>query len=461
MCDTLKTKLKGRILHSQSREVVSNVYKFMKKEADDKSLSIPLAKARARTAVATGVSEREITRINNELKKITLHSDNGESSFSTPNKLKGSRKRPITGLDEFDKALIRRIVYEFHFQKKKLPTVSLLHEELKQRMDFKGSKSSLKKLLKELGFKWRKTQNNRKLLIETNEIREKRISYLRALKRYRSEGRPVIYLDESYILTSHVSSASWSDDSTKGMRVPISKGQRLIMIHAGSEAGFVPNALTMWKASNVTGDYHDNVNKDTMMRWMKEKLLPNIPPRSVIVVDNAPYHNAQKDKAPTSKSRKQEMKDWLLKHGIPFSDDLLVPELYKLILQYKPRFVRYELDELVATNEHVVLRLPPYHPDLNPIELIWAEVKNYVASRNIQCSFESIKSLAEEKFNLIGASEWAKKCDHVKKIENDYASAEPRIDDLVDSMIISLGNSDSDSSEDDADDDLSGIEDLD
>lgn len=157
------------------------------------------------------------------------------------------------------------------------------------------------------------------------------------------------------------------------------------------------------------------------------------------------------------------MKDWLSEHEIPFSDDLLVPELYKLILQYKPRFVRYELDELVATYGHVVLRLPPYHPDLNPIELIWADVKNYVASRNVQCSFESIKSLAEEKFNLIGAKEWDAKCEHVKTIENNYASAEPRIDDLVETMIISLGNSDSDSSgdEDDDGDGLSGIDELD
>ncbi|XP_046685095.1 uncharacterized protein LOC124370838 [Homalodisca vitripennis] len=232
------------------------------------------------------------------------------------------------------------------------------------------------------------------------------------------------------------------------------------MIHAGSEAGFVPNALTMWKASSHSGDYHDNVNTESMMKWMREKLLPNIPPRSVIVVDNAPYHNVQKDKAPTSKSKKQLMKDWLSKHQIPFSDDLLVPELYRVILLNKPRFVRYELDELVTSSGgHVVLRLPPYHPDLNPIELIWAEVKNYVASRNIQCSFSSIKSLAEEKFSLICAEEWARKCEHVKKIENDYASAEPQIDNLVESMIISLGSSDSESSEN-APDDLSGIEDL-
>uniref|UniRef100_A0A1B6KEA2 Tc1-like transposase DDE domain-containing protein n=1 Tax=Graphocephala atropunctata TaxID=36148 RepID=A0A1B6KEA2_9HEMI len=111
---------------------------------------------------------------------------------------------------------------------------------------------------------------------------------------------------------------------------PLPKGQRLIMIHAGSEAGFVPKAFTMWKASSVTGDYHDNVNKETMTKWMKEKLLPNIPPRSVIVVDNAPYPNVQKDKAPTSKSRKQVMQGLAFETRNTFSDDLLVPEQTKI-----------------------------------------------------------------------------------------------------------------------------------
>ncbi|KAG8285833.1 hypothetical protein J6590_072468 [Homalodisca vitripennis] len=112
MCDRVKSKLKGRVLHSQSREIVSNVYKFMKKEADEKTLSIPLAKARVRTAVATGVSEREISRINKELRNLTVNNGNGESSFLTPNKLKRNRKKPITGLDDFDKALIRRVEYD-------------------------------------------------------------------------------------------------------------------------------------------------------------------------------------------------------------------------------------------------------------------------------------------------------------------------------------------------------------
>jgi transposase len=32
-----------------------------------------------------------------------------------------------------------------------------------------------------------------------------------------------------------------------------------------------------------------------------------------------------------------------------------------------------------------VLRLLPYHPDLNPIELIWVEVKWWVRAKNTFC----------------------------------------------------------------------------
>lgn len=35
----------------------------------------------------------------------------------------------------------------------------------------------------------------------------------------------------------------------------------------------------------------------------------------------------------------------------------------------------YRTDELLKTSGHTVLRIPPYHPDLNPIELVWADIK--------------------------------------------------------------------------------------
>lgn len=432
----------------------------MKREADNKSVTIPIAKARERTAVATGVSERVVTKINAELKKLRFTEEDQNNKFVTPKKRPG-RSKDVTSLDDFDKCLIRRTIYNFHTQRKCLPTIKLLLNELKESIKFQGGKTSLRVILREMGFKWRRTQNNRKLLIETSDIREKRISYLRSIKRYRQQDRPIIFVDETYVLSSHVKSQSWSDESNKGVRAPISKGERLIIIHAGGENGFVPNALKTWKASCHTGDYHDNVNAEMFLKWTTEKLLPNLPPRSVVVIDNAPYHNVQIDKAPTSKSKKQDMKDWLTLHNIPFSDEMYVPELYKLITLHKGQYCRYVLDEKVKAKGYDILRLPPYHPDLNPIELVWADVKGYVASRNVNFNFSEVQTITEEKISTMGPEDWVKKCKHVKKVEDEYLSMEAGIDSVVESFIISLeSDSESESTDDDSEEGVSGIDEL-
>jgi hypothetical protein len=53
---------------------------------------------------------------------------------------------------------------------------------------------------------------------------------------------------------------SWSDDSSEGLHCPVSKAQRLIMIHAGGKNDFVENAVFMWKANSNTRDYHSQMN---------------------------------------------------------------------------------------------------------------------------------------------------------------------------------------------------------
>ena len=57
---------------------------------------------------------------------------------------------------------------------------------------------------------------------------------------------------------------------------------------------------------------------DNYMKWLKEKLLPNVSPKSVIVIDNAPYHSvATEDTRPISAScKKENIKVWLRKRGI-------------------------------------------------------------------------------------------------------------------------------------------------
>jgi transposase len=152
----------------------------------------------------------------------------------------------------------------------------------------------------------------------------------------------------------------------------VSKGERLIMIHAGGENGFVGNALLMWKANSNTGDYHSQMNFQNYEKWLREKLIPNLPPNSVIVIDIAPYHNVLLERTPTSNSRKVDMINWLSSHGIPCSDDMFKPQLYRLIQIHKPRAQKYVVDHILASYGHTVLRLPPYHPDLSPNEMIWS-----------------------------------------------------------------------------------------
>jgi len=46
-----------------------------------------------------------------------------------------------------------------------------------------------------------------------------------------------------------------------------------------------------------------------------------------------------------------------------------------------PREKKYKLDSVALQMGHEVVRLPPYHCQYNPIELIWAQVKGEVAKK--------------------------------------------------------------------------------
>lgn len=51
----------------------------------------------------------------------------------------------------------------------------------------------------------------------------------------------------------------------------------------------------------------------TCMAWAKEHLLPNLPSDSVVVLDNASYHNGQNDQVPNSNTKNVKMQRMLTK----------------------------------------------------------------------------------------------------------------------------------------------------
>ena len=312
----------------------------------------------------------------------------------------------------------------------------------------------------------KKTRSSRQVLIENLNIRQKRIEYLNTIKQFREQKRNIVYTDETYILSSHTVSKTWTDGSI-GQTTPISKGDRLIIIHAGSENGFIPNSLTMWRSSVSTGDYHNQMNWENYKKWLEEKLIPNLLSNSVLVMDNASYHCKIDEKAPTSNSRKADMISWLQKNNISYTESMLKPTLYKLIKYHKPYHTKYLVDNLMKEHGHDVLRLPPYHPDLNPIENIWNILKQWVASHNTTFKIHDIERLAQEKFNMMGATDWAPVCNHIIKNENEYLEKEICFDSEQDKYIFEFGSgstdedlSDTDSVDSTSETDLTGIEPL-
>ncbi len=79
---------------------------------------------------------------------------------------------------------------------------------------------------------------------------------------------------------------------------------------------------------------------------------------------------------------KKSRSDWLEKNNIPWTADMLRPELYELCKRFAP-VPEYKLDQIAEAAGHSILRTPQYHPELQPIEACWGIVKNYMADHLI------------------------------------------------------------------------------
>ncbi|XP_013198703.2 uncharacterized protein LOC106141610 [Amyelois transitella] len=340
-------------LQKQERKMVFDVYNYFLNDNN-------ITESQKKTAEATKKSISTVKRIIKEGK-----SSDFSGVFKTPGK-KRERIKTVTGIDGYNKGIIRRCIHNFHLLKNELPSI--------------------------------------------NEL------YVHASK-------------------------------TKGLKTPIPKDQRVIIVHAGSESGFVPNALLTIRSGMKSGDYHGGITCENYEKWVRTQLLPNLPPRSVVVLDNALYHNKEANVIPNSNAKKSDMQAWLLEKEIPFTPDMLKPQLYHLIKKNKDRYKKFSIDSILNANGHDVLRLPPQHLDLNPIDMAWAVIKGYVSSKNVGWNVPLIIDSVKEKVNAMSPHDWKNLCDKVKEIEVAYVENDNMIDEMTDQFTIDKGDSDSSDSD--------------
>jgi transposase len=79
----------------------------------------------------------------------------------------------------------------------------------------------------------------------------------------------------------------------------------------------------------------------------------------------------------------------------------------------------YDLDEIASEQGHKILRTPPYHPELQPIETCWGIVKNQIA-RNCDFTMSNLLKQLDEAFGSVTAHTCAGIIKNVRKIEDVF-----------------------------------------
>ena len=150
--------------------------------------------------------------------------------------------------------------------------------------------------------------DNRKVLVEKPSVVSLRLNFYRRKKELEDLGFELVYVDETWIDTAYCAKHCWQGPNTPGVIPPCNRGQRLIVVNAGSKKGFIPGAQLIYRASSSTGDNHREMNGANFTKWIEQQLLPNLDCPCAIVMDNASYHSMQTDRCPTSSTRKADIK---------------------------------------------------------------------------------------------------------------------------------------------------------
>jgi transposase len=376
------------------------------------------------TSEALGVGKATVARI------LAAYNKNPKNIEQNPL----PKGRPNRAINDSQQERVRTYIRAANSQGTYI-TLETIRDFLQTELPEEGSFhiATLARTLDRWGFEFGKGTRTQHLKEKASIIAARR-RYLRIIRNnrinnsYEKTKRPEVYLDESYVNKNHSNDFVWySQEDGPWIQKPTGNGERLIIMNAITQSGWVNNAKVVFKSTRKTGDYHGEMNFDLFKKWFVEQLIENIPKGSIIIMDNAPYHNVLSEtSAPIPSSSRKDILHWLEKNRISCRDDALKPELVEMLVKLAPE-ATYAIDEVAKQHGHEVLRTPPYHPELQPIELCWGVVKNKVA-RNCDFTMNNLMLQLEAAFTKVTSKICQKMIEKVKKIEDEFWAEDEKLD---------------------------------
>lgn len=310
---------------------------------------------------------------------------------------------------------------------------STLQSALAEEFNITTSLSTVTRWLHSHGYSFRRKRFMGTLSesVKNQRMRAYVAGYARALREERAGTAVIVYTDESYIYSQHNKKMSWLPSSSlpdsADVRGNEKGGVRLIIIHAMTKDGMLemPNAdvsndLTnvelscefVFQSVGINDDYHTAINGSKWVAWLNNRVIPTFKARyqgkkMILVLDNAKYHHARPaDWISPATMSKVECSSFLTHHRIRsittvrdgvehhFADSTYLqrgraaPTLVELKaavaahLAANPSLNTTLPQRAMAKEGYQLLYTPPYAPEVQPIELIWATVKHIVASQS-------------------------------------------------------------------------------
>lgn len=384
----------------------------------------------------TGVGQKTI--------QLTISNYKNSKTIKSPNRTK-IRQTFKEKMDDFERNAIRRMVHDF-WLRQEIPTLTkILHAVNNNPTMNTYKKSTLHLLLGYLNFEYTKRGCN-SAFIEREDIVLCRSKYIQDIKKYRTEGRHIYYLGDTWIniddfleknstdeiLKSHTD-AFLSDISTASVLNSTSKGERLIVVHIGSEEGFVGSNLLVFESKKRSANYRDEINGEKFFDWIKG-VIPVLKDNSVIVMENTPYNSEKIEQCPTLCWSRASIESWLDQKGEQYDNSTNKVLLMEIVNRIKPLFNKYVIDDYVKTKNITVLRLPPNHCELNLIELAWSFVKQFFKINNSTSKLTDVNNLLIDGVNQCGPEIWKKFVDQIIKEEERFWDVDLLVDYLMENF---------------------------
>jgi transposase len=409
---------RGKALLPETKKLIVSTKKYF-----DNNKLTPKEPSAKRTADALGIGIATV-------KRVMADYNRDPNLLDSPIKMRG---RPAHVIDASHQELVRSYIRTANSNGEYITLADIQSFLGDKYPDESYHKTTLGRTLNRWGFEFGKGTRSQHLK-EKDHVIAARQRYLRKMRSNRSSGvsfetkRPEVYLDESYVNKNHSNDFIWYyGEDGPWVQKPTGKGERLIIMNAITKNGWVPGAKLVFKSTRKTGDYHGQMNWDLFKKWFTEMLLPNIPEKSLIIMDNASYHNLLSEHSPpTAQSSKKKIKDWLEQNKIYCQNDCLKPELVEILRKLVPEPI-FAIDEIAASFGHKVLRTPPYHPELQPIETCWGVTKNHVG-RNCDFTVKNLIKQLDYGFDKVTAKTCEKIIEKVRTIEDDFWTTAIKMD---------------------------------